>query len=132
MPPAATASTTGAEMQSASTAAEPTSPAAAADTANVGETPAGQLICRVKTTSDGTSELYLTWDGATATGVLRRSVPSGMVYVQRVQAERAGAMIVADVPGESDLVSHAATVRTENGKQYLRLGEGSRAWSACE
>jgi hypothetical protein len=96
------------------------------------DVPVGQLVCKTKTQSDGTSELFLTWDGDSGKGVLRRSAPSGMVYLLPVRAERASGTIVADDPAETDLVVHAALVREANGKQLMRLGDGSGTWSACE
>lgn len=96
------------------------------------ELPAGKLVCRTKSGVDGTSELYLAWTGNEATGSLRRVAPSGMVYVQPVRAERTSGLIVVDGTSETDLVSHAATIRNDGGKQLMRLGDPGQAWTACE
>ena len=94
--------------------------------------PAGKLVCRTKSGVDGTSELYLAWSGNEATGSLRRVAPSGMVYVQPVRAERTSGLIVVDGTCETDLVSHAATIRNDGGKQLMRVGDPGQAWTACE
>lgn len=96
------------------------------------DVPTGKLVCRTKSAAEGTSELFLDWNGDEAKGLLRRVAPSGMVYLQPVKAERASGMIVADDASEADLVVHAATVRQANGKQLMRLGDGSESWSICE
>src|SRR4051812_27346597 len=67
------------------------------------EAPASRLVCRTTSRVDGTSELYLEWNGTVAKGSLRTVAPSGMVYVQRVQAERSSGTIVADDARETDL-----------------------------
>jgi hypothetical protein len=128
--PAAPAATTAAELRAAADA-----PILAAGTKDVddAERPAGQLVCTTKNGADGTSELFLEWSGASAAGVLRRTVPSGMVYHQRIQAERASGMIVVDDARETDLVNHAAVVRQENGKQLMRVGDATtHSWATCE
>lgn len=127
-PPTASTAITAAEVSRPSPAEAPP----VAEAVEASEVPAGQLACRTKSRVDGTSELYLEWNGGVAKGVLRRAAPSGMVYVQRVQAERSNGMIVADDAGETDLVVHAAVVRQENGKQLMRLGDGTQSWSICE
>ena len=92
----------------------------------------GKLECRTKSSTEGTSELFLEWNGKSAKGVLRRVAPSGMVYVQPVTAERSGALVVADATcGETDLVAHSATIAQANGKNHMKLGDG-RMWLACE
>jgi hypothetical protein len=127
--PAAPAATTAAELRAAADA-----PILAAGTKDVDdvERPVGQLVCTTKNGPDGMSELYLEWNGASATGVLRRTVPSGMVYLQRIQAERSSGMIVVDDARETDLVVHAAVVRQENGKQLMRIGDATtHSWATC-
>jgi hypothetical protein len=126
------ASITAAEVSTTTTPATPPNDDAPAAAAEAEEFP-GQLVCRTKSLTDGTAELFLDWKGATAMGTLRRVAPSGMIYVQRVQAERAGTLIVADATcGETDLVTHTAMITQQNGKQLMRLGDGNRPWSACE
>jgi hypothetical protein len=94
--------------------------------------PAGKLVCRTKTCVDGTTELYLDWNGKVATGVLRRSAPSGMVYEQPVRAERYQGTIVVDEPSNEDLASHTAMVVEQNGKLHMRVGAPGSTVSACE
>jgi hypothetical protein len=92
----------------------------------------GQLACRTKSAIDGTSELYLEWNGTIARGVLKRVAPSGMVYVEPVKAERYKGAIIAGPPESIDLATHAAVVGSQNGKQYMRVGDSQQAWTACE
>jgi hypothetical protein len=94
--------------------------------------PPGQLVCRASSIHDGTTELFLEWNGGAAKGTLRRTAPSGMVSQQNVRAERYKGMIVADDTLSTDLVVHAATVREHNGKPHIRLGESKQGWIACE
>ena len=94
--------------------------------------PAGQLACRSTNAVDGTSELYLEWQGDAAKGTLRRTAPSGSITEQPVKAERYKDMIIADEPGSNDLVEHAATVRTHEGKPYIRFGGYKGGWLKCE
>lgn len=94
--------------------------------------PAGKLVCRTKNCVDGTTELYLDWNGKVASGILRRTAPSGMVYEQPVRAERYQGTIVVDEPACSDLASHAAMVVEQNGKLHMRVGAPGQAVSACE
>ncbi len=97
-----------------------------------GDTPAGQLACRTNSIHNGTSELYLDWHGQAATGVLRRIAPSGMVYVDRVRAERYNGAIIVDPPESLDLMDHAAVIGRQNGKQFMRVGDTRQAWVACD
>lgn len=112
------------------TAAEVPSPSAttAREAPNV-EAPAGALACRVQTRDEGTTELYLEWQGSVAKGVLRRIAPSGEVTTQRVRAERYQNMIIADDVGATDLAVHAATVAEVKGKTRMRVAEG---WATCQ
>ena len=142
--PPATAPTTitGAELTSASPATEV--PAAreftaeaAASTASppapAAEAPAhGKLVCRTTNCVDGTTELYLDWNGKVASGVIRRTAPSGMVYEQVVRAERYQGTIVVDEPSVTDLVQHAAMVVEQSGKLHMRVGQPGQPVTACE
>ena len=92
----------------------------------------GQLVCRAKSVVDGTTEVFLEWNGKSATGTLRREAPSGMVYVQRVQAERADSLIIVDEPGNEDLMSHAAVIGKQDGKTLIRIGGAGQPWTPCE
>ena len=119
----------------------PSAPRGAESPATVDEldAPRGQLVCRIKNLQ-GTTELFLDWNGEAAKGRLHTVTTSGMVYDQRVNAERgANGLIVVDEPGTSDLVCHAAVIAPHNGKQHIRLGgpHGSheattQPWLACE
>ena len=93
---------------------------------------AGQLVCRTKGAVDGTTEVFLEWTGSSATGTLRRQAPSGMVYVQRVRAERADSLIIVDEPSNEDLMSHAAVIGKQDGKTLMRTGGPGQPWTACE
>jgi hypothetical protein len=127
--------TTGAEVSSASPEASEPAPAPAsreASNAVDGDAPRGQLVCRTKSLVDGTSELYLEWNAEGATGTLRRVAPSGMVYVQPVKAQRYKTMILVDEPSSEDLVTHAAVVASQNGKQHMRVGDADQRWTTCE
>jgi hypothetical protein len=126
-----------ASSPSTASPAEPAEPADAADTAADTAAPAlaplpGQLACRTKTDEGMTAELSLEWSGESAKGVLRTVAPSGMVYEQRVQAQKYKGRIIADDPRSTDLASHAASVVTRDGKRYMRLGGPSERWSACD
>jgi hypothetical protein len=92
----------------------------------------GQLACKTKGNSDGTTELALEWNGDSAKGTLRRVAPSGMVYVQHVRAQRADGMIIVDDPNESDLAVHAATLVDRGGKKHLQIGDWKQPWQACQ
>jgi hypothetical protein len=107
-------------------------PAPREASAAAADVPAGQLVCRTKSLTEGTTELFLEWKGETASGVLRRAVPSGMVYDQRVRAERHNGAIVVDEPSATDLASHAAMVLSRNGKQLIRLGGSDQRWLSCD
>jgi hypothetical protein len=93
---------------------------------------AGQLVCRTTGAVDGTTEVFLEWTGTSATGTLRRHSPSGMVYVQRVKAERAASLIIVDEPSNEDLMNHAAVIGKQDGKTLMRVGGAGAAWTACE
>src|SRR5262245_4808872 len=56
----------------------------------------GQLECRTKSNAEGTTELYLDWNGSSARGTLRHVAPSGNVSLQNVRAERHKGAIIAD------------------------------------
>jgi hypothetical protein len=99
-------------------------PAAAASDA-----PSGDLVCRASS-PDGRTELYLTWAGTDATGVLRTIGPSGAVTDTRVRAERNKSAIIVDESSSTDLAVHLATVVTDNGKRRIRVVEMGNARSA--
>jgi len=114
-------------------AAREATPAAENTAFSESEAPAaalpGQLVCRTKSVVDGTTEVFLDWHGSSAKGTLRRSAPSGMVYVQRVEAERADSLIIVDVPDNQDLMNHAAVIGKQDGKTLMRT---SGTWTPCE
>jgi hypothetical protein len=120
-----------ATSQTTTTAAEVASPV---DRESAPPTPPGELVCRGKSTLEGTIELYVEWSGSAgpARGTLRTTAPSGAITERPVQAEKHKAMILADAPGNVDLVSHTATVTQENGKRMVRLGEPNSPWTTCE
>ena len=130
----AATTTTAADVANA-TPSEVPAPREAAPAAEA-EAPApalpGQLVCRAKSVVDGTTEVFLEWNGKSATGTLRREAPSGMVYVQRVQAERADSLIIVDEPGNEDLMSHAAVIGKQDGKTLIRIGGAGQPWTPCE
>jgi len=122
-----------ASMPSSSTSSS--SSAAAPKEANAADAPAAPegttLVCSAPT-SDGTTELYLKWDGEEASGVVRTIAPSGSVSEQRVHAARYKGRIIADEPGNQDLVKHVAVVKEENGKKMIRIEEmASIKWLDC-
>lgn len=123
VPPASSASST-----SSTNADAPAHAAAAARP----EAPPGELVCRAKSATDGTTELFVDWTSETPKGVLRTVAPSGMVYERRIEAERRDGIVVADIPDSMDVAVHAAVVRALNGKKHIRLGERGSAWAACE
>jgi hypothetical protein len=96
------------------------------------EAPPGKLVCKTKSAVDGTTELFLAWSGAEAKGALRRVAPSGMAYLTPVRAQRHRSIIIVDEPNELDLMTHAALVTTQGGKQLMQLGGGDHVWSTCE
>jgi hypothetical protein len=133
-PHTATTTITAAEVPTAADTPA-TTPAAVADEAPPAapaEAPPGQLVCKTKSTVDGTTELFLEWSGAEAKGVLRRVAPSGMAYLTPVRAQRHRSVIIVDEPNELDLMTHAALVATQGGKQLMQLGGGDHVWSTCE
>ena len=146
---AAGTTTTAADVASAPPSEATTEPAPAAPAARESAAPqlpqnplaaeadapapvAGQLVCRTKSAVDGTTEVFLEWNGSSATGTVRRQAPSGMVYVQRVKAERAASLIIVDEPSNEDLMSHAAVIGKQDGKTLMRVGGAGAAWTACE
>lgn len=90
-----------------------------------------EVACRTRSIHQGTTELVLRWEGTTAKGMLQRTAPSGNVTTTNVRAERHDGMIIADDVFETDLVSHAAVVRVDHGKRYMRT-DASSPWLACE
>ena len=96
------------------------------------DAPAGKLVCRTHNCVDGTTDLYLDWDGKVASGTLRTTAPSGMIYEKRVRAERYQGTIVVDEPSSTDLAEHAAMVVEQSGKLHMRVGAPGQAVSACE
>jgi hypothetical protein len=130
-PPAVAPATLTAAELSAPAAAPETEPTPARDEATAAPAP-GKLVCRTTNRVDGTTELYLDWNGKVASGVLRRTAPSGMVYEQVVRAERYQGTIVVDEPECTDLASHAAMVVEQNGKLHMRVGAPGQAVTACE
>jgi hypothetical protein len=133
-----TASCAGAQSaQTAVTAADVPAPAVpvereatAEPTAPAPEALPGVLACRTKNDIGETAELWLEWDGKSAKGTIRRVAPSGMVYLQRVEAERYKNQIIADDPNVVDLAIHAAWIGEKDGKQYMRIGD--QPFLACE
>jgi hypothetical protein len=103
---------------------------AATTPAEATDTNAGGVACRTQSTSDGTSVLSLKWEGASAKGTLEHIGQSGNVTTYSVRAERQDGMIIADDVFQTDLASHAAVVREQNGKRYMRAEGG--AWLACQ
>ncbi len=91
----------------------------------------GQLACRTSR-ENGTTELFLDWQGPKARGILRRVAPSGNLTEMTVHAEHYKNMIVADDIWETDLAAHAALVAPHKGKLYMRLGDWSQPWTVCE
>ncbi|MBX3232105.1 MAG: hypothetical protein KIT84_19680 [Labilithrix sp.] len=96
------------------------------------EEPTGQRVCRTTNIHDGTTELFLDWKKGSATGLLRRTAPSGVVTEQKVNAERVKGSIIADDVHSQDLAVHAAQVRDHKGRTYMRLGESKSGWFPCE
>lgn len=101
---------------------------AAASTASA-DGASASVVCRTKSTQQGTMELTLKWDGSSAEGTLANTAPSGNVTTQKVRAERQNNTIIADDVFEKDLVSHAAVVSVKDGKRYMRT---ANVWLACE
>lgn len=127
-----TASTTAGDVAAASPVAGNERAVAVEEASDPAGVPPGQLVCRAKSAVEGTSELYLEWNGEVAKGFVRRVVPSGMVYVQPVRAERFNSAIIADDPNTVDLVTHVAVVGHQDGKKYMRVGDRHQAWVLCE
>jgi len=94
------------------------------------ESPPGELACRTKTDTGESAELWLEWQGNEGKGTVVTVASSGMVYRQRVEAERNEKVIVADDPNVVDLVKHAAMIAKKDGKQYMRVGDSP--WRLCE
>lgn len=114
------------------TAADVAAPASREATPAAADASFGSLVCRTKSIQEGTTELYLSWDGPSARGVLRRIAPSGNETVQNVKAERFKGLIIADDTMTVDLVVHAATIAQHEGKPHIRLGDWKQPWAACE
>ncbi len=134
-PRAASTTLTAADARDAEPAARESAPEAApaaAPAATAVDAPPGQLVCRTKDAFGVTSEVYLEWSGDGARGVIRSTAPSGMVSERRVHGERTRDSIVLDDPGQTDLVTHAAVLRTQAGKQHVRLADAGDAWSTCD
>ena len=130
---------TAAELTSSSAASATSpaeSPASREASARAGTSeaaaPAGKLVCRTHNCVDGTTELFLDWDGKVASGTLRTTAPSGMIYEKKVRAERYQGTIVVDEPSCTDLAEHAAMVVEQSGKLHMRVGAPGQAVSACE
>lgn len=87
------------------------------------------VACRTHSTADGMTELSLKWEGDSAKGTLSHTGASGNVTTVTVHAERHDGMIIADDVFQTDLVSHAAVIRVQNGKKYMRT---ESTWLACE
>lgn len=130
---AAPTTLTAAELTSSSPASPVSTEIPASHEASApADAPAGKLVCRTHNCVDGTTELYLDWDGKVASGVIRTTAPSGMVYEKKVRAERYQGTIVVDEPSCTDLAEHAAMVVEQNGKLHMRVGAPGQAVSACE
>ena len=128
-PPSSSAEAAGSEEPRGNETTETESTTATPATADA---PAADLACRAAS-SDGKAELWLSWSGAEATGVLRTIGPSGAITDTRVRAERHKSAIIADEIAERDLATHLATVVTENGKRRMRIVEmGQPRWAACD
>jgi hypothetical protein len=112
----------------------PSTSAASTDSTSApeAEAPAGQLVCKAKGTDGVIAELYLEWKGTMATGTIRRTAPSGMLYLDPIRAERYNSTIVVDTPNNDDLASHAALVASKDGRQYMRVGDVGQPWLRCE
>lgn len=124
--------TTAAEVAGPSSDEAPAAPGASGTNVGSTESPLGPLVCRATVPSYGTIELYTKWEGAEGAGLLRRVAPSGMRYEQRIRAERQGSLVIADDPNAKDITAHAAILRSQNGKTFVRLGEGPEGTYACE
>ena len=98
------------------------------------EVPSGPAAtCRIKGEFGEVTELFLDWKGDEATGQIKTTAQSGEVHVQRLRAQRADGLIVADDVAEpEDLVAHAALVKDHHGKRYIRLGSWNAPWKQCE
>jgi hypothetical protein len=113
-PPVAETTTTSADVPSAPEASDPAPPP-------------GKLVCRT-TTPARTYALYV--DGEHAT--LRVTDQGGAPLDQFLAAATHDGAIIVDRPGSTDLVSHAATVRTRDGHTRMQLGDFNQPWSDCE
>jgi hypothetical protein len=94
-------------------------------------TPPGRRACKAKSPFGVTSELFLEWNGETATGLLRSVAPTGVVTDKKVTATRHDGTILVDDAAHDDLVTHMAFVRTLDGAPYLRFADES-GWQRCE
>lgn len=130
--------TTSAEVPSAEVAPAPapapTEEAKPEVKAAAAEVPAGPAAtCRLKGEFGESIELFLDWKGDEATGQIKTTAQSGEVHVQRLRAQRADGLIVADDVAEpEDLVAHAALVKDHHGKRYIRLGAWNAPWKQCD
>ena len=144
--PAAQASLTAADVPAANAApvAPATAPSPAEATPQASEataaptaaapalpTPAGRRECKATSPFGVSSELYLEWNGSSATGVLRSVAPTGAVTDKIVSAERHDGTIFVDDPNLVDLVTHVALLRNLSGAQHLRFGD-EKTWLRCE
>lgn len=140
-------SSDGALASAASASAEPPAAREASAASTAGDNPLGanvdrtsgealvpnaKLVCTTKDEFGVTSELHLAWSGKEAEGYVRRFTPSGATDTVLVHAERDGAKIIVDKPGETDLTAHVAVVGEHSGKRLMRLGREGATWLRCE
>jgi hypothetical protein len=90
--------------------------------------PLGELVCRTTDTVGVAYALFI--EGTMAR--LRRVAPSGVTEVRILTVAHTDGMLIADVPGETDLVAHAATVRELHGNRLMRVGNWNEPWLGCE
>jgi len=98
--------------------------------AEASDTNTGGVACKTQSAQEGTSVLSLKWEGTSAKGTLEHIGQSGNTTTFNVKAERQNGMIIADDVFQTDLVSHAAVIKEQNGKRYMRAEGGS--WLACQ
>jgi hypothetical protein len=131
-PPALTAADVPAAAPAPAPAAEPEAPAPApADALAALPPPPGRRECKATSPFGVTSELFLEWNGTSATGVLRSVAPTGAVTDKAVSAERHDGTVFVDDPNLVDLVTHVAILRSLSGAQHLRFGD-EKTWLRCE
>jgi hypothetical protein len=114
------------------TAADVPAAPASREAAAAPEALPGKLVCRTTSIQEGTTELFLDWNGTSAKGFLRHIAPSGNTTIKNVKAERYKGMIIADDTLNVDLVVHAATIAEYEGKPHMRLGDYKQSWAKCE